>query len=49
LDDHFKNEMVGACGMDGGRGAYMVLVLKPEGRNHWKVLGINGRILNWIF
>jgi len=24
--------MVGACGMDGGRGAYLVLVVKPEGQ-----------------
>jgi len=30
-------------------GVYMVLVGKPEGRNHWEDLGIDGWIiLGWI-
>jgi hypothetical protein len=41
-----KNEMGGACSMDGEeRGVYRVLVGKPEGDP-----GIDGRIiLRWIF
>jgi hypothetical protein len=32
------------------RGAYRVLVGRPEGRNHLKDLGIDGTIiLKWIF
>jgi hypothetical protein len=32
------------------RGAYRVLVGKPEGRNHLKDPGVDGRvILKWIF
>jgi hypothetical protein len=32
------------------RGAYRALVGKPEGRNHWKDPGVDGRIiLKWIF
>jgi len=30
------------------RGVYMILVGKPEGRNHWGDLGIDGWILGWI-
>jgi len=31
------------------RGVYRVLVGKPEGRNHWGDLGIDGQIiLGWI-
>jgi hypothetical protein len=31
------------------RGAYNILVGKPEGRNHWEDLGVDGRItLTWI-
>jgi len=31
------------------RGMYRVLVGKPEGRNHWGDLGVDGRIiLGWI-
>jgi len=30
------------------RGVYRVLVGKPEGRNHWGDLGVDGRILGWI-
>jgi hypothetical protein len=31
------------------RGAYNILVGRPEGRNHWEDLGIDGRIaLRWI-
>jgi len=33
-----------------GRGVYRVLVGKPEGKNHWRDSGVNGRvILRWIF
>jgi hypothetical protein len=40
-----------ACSTDGEeRGMYMVLVWKPEGKNHWGDPGIDGRIiLRWIF
>jgi len=32
------------------RGVYRVLVGKPEGKNHLKELGVDGRlILRWIF
>ena len=27
------------------RGVYRVLVGKPEGRNHWRDLGVDGRII----
>jgi hypothetical protein len=31
------------------RGAYNILVGKPEGRNHWEDIGVDGRItLRWI-
>jgi len=31
------------------RGAYRFLVGKPEGKNHWRVLGVDGLIiLGWI-
>ena len=45
-----KNEMGWACGAYGrGEGVYRVLVGKPEGRNHWGDLGVDGRIiLGWI-
>jgi hypothetical protein len=33
-----------------GRGVDMVVVVKPEGRNHWGDPGVDGRvILRWIF
>jgi hypothetical protein len=36
--------------MGGRRGAYRVLVGKPEGRNHLEDPGTDGRIiLKWIF
>jgi hypothetical protein len=46
-----KNEVGGACNTDeGGRGAYRILVGRPEGRNHFEDPGIDGRIiLKWIF
>ena len=39
-----------ACGSYGGReGAYSVLVVKPEGRDRWGDLGVDGWIiLGWI-
>jgi hypothetical protein len=41
-----KNEMGGACSMDGeDRGMYRVLVGKPEGKSHWGDPGIDGRII----
>jgi hypothetical protein len=45
-----KNEMGWACGSyGGGEGAYRVLVGKPEGKNRWGDLGIDGWIiLGWI-
>jgi hypothetical protein len=34
----------------GGRGAYRVLVGKPEGKSHWGDPGVGGRIIiRWIF
>jgi len=30
------------------RGVYRVLVGKPEGRNHWEDLGVDGEILRLI-
>jgi len=31
------------------RGAYIVLVWKPEGRDHWEGPGVGGKIiLEWI-
>jgi hypothetical protein len=44
-----KNEMGGACSTCGERrGAYRVLVGRPEGRDHVEDLGVNGRIiLKW--
>jgi hypothetical protein len=36
--------------MGKSRGVYMVLVEKPEKKNHWRGPGIEGRIiLRWIF
>jgi hypothetical protein len=36
--------------MGEGRGAYRILVGRPEGRNHLEDPGIDGRIiLKWIF
>jgi hypothetical protein len=36
--------------MGGTRGAYTVLVGRPEGKNHLKNLGVDGRIiLKWNF
>ena len=33
-----------------GRGVHRVLVGKPEGKNHWGDLDVDGRIiLRWIF
>jgi len=35
-----------ACGAyGGGRGVYRVLVGKPEGKNHWGDLGVDGWII----
>jgi hypothetical protein len=34
--------------MGEGKGVYRVLVRRPEGKNHWKDLGVDGRItLTW--
>ena len=46
-----KNEMSRACSAYGERrGVYRVLVGKPEGKNHSKDPGIDGRIIfRWIF
>jgi len=47
-DNTEKNEMGGTCGMNGGRGAYRVLVGKPE-RGHVEDVGVYERvILKWI-
>jgi len=36
--------------MGEGRGVYRVLVGKPEGKNHWGDLDLDGRIiLRWLF
>jgi hypothetical protein len=36
--------------MGEGRGVYRVLVGKPGERDHWRDLGVDGRIiLRWIF
>ena len=45
-----KNEMGWACSSYwGGEGAYRVLVRKPEGKNCWGDLGVDGWIiLGWI-
>ena len=40
-----KAEMDRPCNTYGGRGAYRVLMGKPEGRNHLKDPGIDGRII----
>jgi hypothetical protein len=46
-----KNEMGGTCSSMGERrNVYRVLVGKPEGRDHLKNPGVDGRIiLRWIF
>jgi hypothetical protein len=34
--------------MGEGRGVYRVLVGRPKGRDHWKDLGVGGRVtLRW--
>jgi hypothetical protein len=38
-----------ASGMGAGRGAYRILVGKPEGRNHLEDPGVDGIILKCIF
>ena len=36
--------------MEEGRGVHKVLVVKPEGKNHWGDQDVDGRIiLRWIF
>ena len=35
--------------MGEGRGVHRILVGKPEGKNHWGDLDIDGKILRWIF
>jgi hypothetical protein len=50
-DDQVKMTEIGrTCSTYGGRrGAYRVLVGKPEGRNHLEDPGVDGRIiLKWI-
>ena len=38
-----------ACGAYGrGEGVYRVFEGKPEGKNHWGDLGVDGWILGWI-
>ena len=48
--DTLRNEMGWACGALGEeRGAYRVLVGKPEGRDRWGNLGVDGWIiLGWM-
>jgi hypothetical protein len=43
--------MGGACRADGEeRVMYRVLIGKPEGKNHWRDPGVDGRIiLGWTF
>ena len=44
--EKIENEMGWACGAYGEeRGVYRVLVGKPEGRNHWGDLGVDGGII----
>ena len=41
-----NNEIGGACSRYGARrGAYRILVGKPEGRNHLEDPGVDGRII----
>jgi hypothetical protein len=48
-DDIKKNKTGAARGTYGARrGAYRVLVGKPEERNHLEDLGVDGRIIKWI-
>jgi hypothetical protein len=43
-----KNCLCGMCGEE--RNTYRVLVGKPErNKDHLEGLGVDGRILNWIF
>jgi hypothetical protein len=35
--------------MGEGRGAYRILMGRPEGKNHLKDQGVDGIILKWIF
>jgi len=50
LGDESKTEMGGACSYMGDRGAYRVLVGKPEEKNHLENPGTDERTtLKWIF
>jgi hypothetical protein len=43
-----ENEVGGTYGSLGGRGAYRVLVGRPEGKYQWEDLGLGGGIrLRW--